>query len=74
MQKKYTDKDGVERSSIELEIEDIGPTLRWATAVVTRESGSKTQAQNRDRAVRQGVDAAGGQGGPAQGGDDDVPF
>lgn len=74
VQKKYTDKEGAERTSIDMEIDDIAPVLRWATAVVTREGGSKTQAQNRDRAVRQGVDASGGQGGPAQGSDDEVPF
>lgn len=74
VQRSYRDKDENDRTSIELEIEDIAPVLRWATAVVTRESGSKTQAQNRDRAVRQGVESTGASAGPAQGGDDEVPF
>lgn len=35
-QKSYTDKEGNKRSSIEFEIDEIGPSLRYATAQVTR--------------------------------------
>ena len=35
-QNQYRDREGNERTSIELEVEDIGPTLRFATAAVTR--------------------------------------
>ena len=35
-QRSYETKEGEKRSSIELEIDDIGPSLRYATAQVTR--------------------------------------
>lgn len=35
-QKSYQDKDGNNRTSIELEVDEIGPSLRYATAQVTR--------------------------------------
>jgi single-strand DNA-binding protein len=38
-QRSYETKEGEKRTSIELEIDDIGPTLRYATATVTRAQG-----------------------------------
>lgn len=35
-QRSYQDKEGNQRTSIELEIDEIGPSLRYATAQVTR--------------------------------------
>ncbi len=35
-QRSYQDKDGANKTSIELEIDEIGPSLRYATAQVTR--------------------------------------
>ena len=35
-QRSYQDKEGVTRTSMELEIDEIGPSLRYATAQVTR--------------------------------------
>jgi len=35
-QRSYETKEGEKRSSIELEVEEIGPSLRYATAQVTR--------------------------------------
>lgn len=35
-QRKYRDKDGNDRTSYELDIDEIGPSLRYATAQVTR--------------------------------------
>lgn len=35
-QRSYQDKDGQSRTSIELEVDEIGPSLRYATAQVTR--------------------------------------
>jgi single-strand DNA-binding protein len=52
-QRSYDDRDGNKRTSIELEVEDIGPSLRFATAKVERTSGSRTQAENRDKAWEQ---------------------
>jgi len=38
-QRSYDDRDGNKRIAIELEIDEIGPSLRYATAQVTRTSG-----------------------------------
>jgi single-strand DNA-binding protein len=35
-QRTYEDREGVKRTSMELDIDAIGPDLRWATAQVTR--------------------------------------
>ena len=35
-QRSYQDRDGNNRTSIELEVDEIGPSLRYATAQVTR--------------------------------------
>lgn len=40
-QKSYETKEGEKRTSIELRIDEIGPSLRWATASVTR-AGAKS--------------------------------
>ncbi|MFF2631355.1 single-stranded DNA-binding protein [Microbacterium sp. NPDC058021] len=39
-QRSYQDREGQNRVSIELEVDEIGPSLRYATAQVTRTSGS----------------------------------
>jgi single-strand DNA-binding protein len=38
-QRTYDDRDGNKRTSIELQVDEIGPSLRYATAQVTRASG-----------------------------------
>ena len=38
-QRSYETKEGEKRTSIELEIDEIGPSLRYATAQVTRAAG-----------------------------------
>lgn len=38
-QRSYQDREGNNRSQIELEVDEIGPSLRYATAQVTRASG-----------------------------------
>jgi single-strand DNA-binding protein len=40
-QRSYETKEGEKRTSIELEIDEIGPSLRYATAQVTRASSSR---------------------------------
>ena len=40
-QRSYDDRDGQKRTSIELEIDDIGPALRYATAQLTRAASSR---------------------------------
>jgi single-strand DNA-binding protein len=40
-QRSYETKEGEKRTSIELEVDEIGPSLRYATASVTRVAGSR---------------------------------
>lgn len=40
--RKYTNRDNVENISIEIEASNVGPSLSYATAVVTRRSGNRT--------------------------------
>ncbi|MGZ0712227.1 single-stranded DNA-binding protein (plasmid) [Coraliomargarita sp. W4R53] len=51
-QRSYETREGEKRTSIELEVDEIGPSLRYATAQVTRAAG--------------GGNAGGGQGRQAQ--------
>lgn len=44
-QKAYTDKEGNQRTSIELEVDEIGPSLRYATAQVTRAASGGSTSQ-----------------------------
>ena len=41
-QRSYETKEGEKRTSIELEVDEIGPSLRYATAQVTRTSGGSS--------------------------------
>lgn len=48
-QRSYQDREGQNRTSIELEVDEIGPSLRYATATVTRAAsqggqGARSQA------------------------------
>ena len=53
-QKNYETKEGDKRTSFELEIEEIAPSLKFCTAVITpaakakREGGKNQQSSNRD--------------------------
>jgi single-strand DNA-binding protein len=40
-QRSYETKEGEKRTSIELEVDEIGPSLRYATASVTRVAGNR---------------------------------
>ncbi len=44
-QRSYQDREGNNRTAIELEIDEIGPSLRYATAQVTRTSGGGPRQQ-----------------------------
>lgn len=52
-QKAYTDKEGNQRTAIELEIDEIGPSLRYATAQVTRAASPNGRATHPDQSARQ---------------------
>ena len=59
-QRSYETKEGEKRTSIELEVDEIGPSLRYATAAVTRASGGRDSSAG-GRSSR-GGGAAGGRG------------
>lgn len=50
-QRDYETKEGEKRTSIELEVDEIGPSLRYATADVHRVQASGTQRDLRERAA-----------------------
>lgn len=43
VQKSYQDREGNPRTVLELEVDEIGPALRYATAVVTRAGGGASR-------------------------------
>lgn len=65
VQRSFQDKDGNNRTSMELQVTEVGPALSNATAVVTKASVNQNQARNQDRAAGRGQ---GQQGGGQQGG------
>jgi len=88
-QRSYKDRDGNDRTSIELEVDEIGPSLRYATAQVTRASGqggrggastapAGNQTQDQPWTPQGGQQQGGGQGQDvwSQPGtfDDETPF
>ncbi|HWH26514.1 MAG TPA: single-stranded DNA-binding protein [Pseudolysinimonas sp.] len=57
-QRSYETKEGEKRTSIELEIDEIGPSLRYATAQVTRASGGAGGGRPQAGAVSGGQPSA----------------
>jgi single-strand DNA-binding protein len=45
-QKKWVDKEGANRTSYELIIDEVGPSVRWATAVITKIASSNSNGNN----------------------------
>jgi single-strand DNA-binding protein len=43
-QRSWTDQDGTEHHVTEIDAEELGPSLRWATAKVTRANGTTRKA------------------------------
>ena len=43
-QRSYDDRDGVKRTAIDLEVDEIGPSLRYATAQVVRAASNGAPA------------------------------
>lgn len=58
-QRSYGTKEGEKRTSMELEIDEIGPSLRYATAQVTRATSSRESGggQQQGEYKAAGVDA-----------------
>lgn len=70
-QRSYETKEGEKRTAIELEVDEIGPSLRYATAQVTRASGGAGGGGgSRPQAVAD--EPWGAAAAPASGGGDDV--
>jgi len=61
-QRSYETKEGEKRTVFELDIEDIGPTLKWATATVTRASRGGQGGGN----SRPAPGGSGGYGAPSE--------
>lgn len=68
-QRSYQDREGAQRTAIELEIDEIGPSLRYATAQVTRvQNGQGGQRQGGQQAPQQQQQPTTQGYGPPQGG------
>jgi len=46
VQRSYETKEGEKRTSFELQVDEIGPSLRFATAQVTRSQGSNDRGRS----------------------------
>lgn len=57
--RSYDDRDGNKRTVNEVDVEEVGPSLQWATAKVTRAA----RQGGSDRSSGGGQSAGGGQGG-----------
>lgn len=68
-QRSYETTSGEKRTVIEMDIDELAPSLRYATAVVERTQGSQTQQNNRDAAWQQQAD-----GYPPIADPNDLPF
>jgi single-strand DNA-binding protein len=69
-QRNYDDRDGNKRTAIELEVDEIGPSLRYATAQVTRAAGGSTGGGGGRGQVSGGAEEPWAASAPAGGGDD----
>ena len=77
-QRSYETKEGEKRTSVELEVDEIGPSLRYATAAVTRQASAARSGSGDDQWA---APAAGGATqdpwatpGVAAAPSDDIPF
>ena len=73
-QRSYETKEGEKRTAIELEVDEIGPSLRYATAQVTRAAGGAAGGASSGggggRPQAAVADEPWGASAPASGGDD----
>lgn len=72
-QRTYQDREGQNRTAIELEIDEIGPSLRYVTAQVTR-AASTSGAPSRPAPTAQPADAWSAAGATGYGDSNDLPF
>jgi len=50
-QRKYTDKEGNERTAFNIRVEEVAPSLKWASASVTR-NPKKDASENTSRSAQ----------------------
>ena len=62
-QRSYETKEGEKRTTMELEVDEIGPSLRYATATVVKITRSSTGAADTDSAAGAGELVGAGTGG-----------
>lgn len=63
-QRSWEDQEGNRRSVVEVQVDDVGPSLRWATANVQKSSRSSAGDWSGSRSGGQGDDSGARQGGP----------
>ena len=75
-QRSYETRDGDKRTVVELEVDEVGPSLKYATAKVNRVSRSATEGANKAAAAATGADDPWGSAPPAGAPavDDEPPF
>ncbi|KAF0646562.1 MULTISPECIES: single-stranded DNA-binding protein [Streptomyces] len=83
-QRSYEDREGVRRTVFELEVDEVGPSLRYATAVVTKAVSSgagrgAVEAARREQGAVSALDpwvssTPGGSAGGGWGGGGEPPF
>ena len=62
-QRSYQDREGNNRTAIELEVDEIGPSLRYATASVTRAASDSTASSANGQSGQWPAAAPGSKGG-----------
>ena len=67
-QRSYETKEGEKRTVYELDVEEVGPSLKWATAKVTK--ASRGGGGGGGQSYGGGGQSSGGGGGAQSGGDD----
>ena len=58
--RSWENQDGDKRSAIEIEADEVGPSLRWATARVERQSRSSSSSSGGDWGERVAAPVGGG--------------
>ncbi|GGV86824.1 hypothetical protein GCM10010294_67950 [Streptomyces griseoloalbus] len=75
-QRSYEDREGVKRTVYELDVDEVGPSLTYATAAVTKKTGSGQQQRPANGQQQTGGWGGGQQHPAAQGANysDEPPF
>jgi single-strand DNA-binding protein len=55
-QRSYDDREGVKRTVVELDVDEVGPTLRWATAQVTKAKAERSAESDWSRGSQSPAD------------------